>query len=368
MKTILVTGGAGFIGSAVVRYLLNHTQNVVVNVDKLTYAGNLASLASVSHHLRYHFEQQDICASCQISAIFCKYQPDAVLHLAAESHVDRSIDGPAAFIETNIVGTYTLLEAARHYHSQLAEPKKSQFRFVHISTDEVFGDLAENAPLFNENTPYAPSSPYSASKASADHLVRAWHRTYDLPVIITNCSNNYGYFHFPEKLIPLTILNALHGEPLSIYGSGEQIRDWLFVDDHASALYSVLCQGKIGETYVIGGGNQITNLSVVEQICERLNVAKNQGKLTACYPKTADIDDFRSLIRFVPDRPGHDKRYGIDSRKIQHELGWSPQETFASGLQKTVDWYLQNADWWQPLRAERYTGQRLGLAHVNARK
>lgn len=360
MKTIFVTGGAGFIGSALIRYLINHTSDRVINIDKLTYAGNLASLQSVSQSERYHFEQVDICASGQIAALFCKYQPDAVLNLAAESHVDRSIDGPAAFIQTNIVGTYTLLEAARHYYAQLSEPKKSQFRFLHISTDEVFGDLGENEPLFNETTDYQPSSPYSASKASADHLVRAWGRTYGLPVLLTNCSNNYGYFHFPEKLIPLTILNALHAKPISVYGRGDQIRDWLFVDDHVKALYLVLTQGRIGESYAIGGNNQITNLQVVEQICELLNIAKKQGKLTAWNEYIAEIDDFKTLIHFVEDRPGHDKRYGIDSRKIQRELGWQAQENFTSGLAKTVDWYLENQWWWQPLREQRYDGQRLG--------
>lgn len=361
MKTIFVTGGAGFIGSAMVRFLINHTNCRVVNIDKLTYAGNLASLASVSECSRYHFEQVDICASGQILDLFCKYQPDAVLHFAAESHVDRSIDRPAAFIETNIIGTYTLLEVARQYYCSLSGSKKSGFRFLHVSTDEVFGDLVENAKLFDELTAYAPSSPYSASKASADHLVRAWHRTYGLPVLITNCSNNYGYFQFPEKLIPLTILNALHGEPISIYGKGDQIRDWLFVDDHVRALYLVLENGQIGETYAIGGGNQLTNLQVVEQICEQLTLAKNFAELTACYPETAAISDFKIQIQFVEDRPGHDKRYGMDSSKIQHELGWQPQEDFSSGLAKTIAWYLQNRQWWQPLR-ERYTGQRLGTA------
>lgn len=360
MRTIFVTGGAGFIGSALIRYIINHTQDRVVNIDKLTYASNLASLQSVCQHPRYHFEQVDIGASGQIHALFARYQPDAVMNLAAESHVDRSIDSPASFIETNIVGTYHLLEVARHYYSQLVGAKKTHFRFLHISTDEVFGDLAPNASPFNESTPYAPSSPYSASKASADHLVRAWHRTYGLPVLLTNCSNNYGYFHFPEKLIPLTILNALHGEPLPIYGRGDQIRDWLFVDDHVRALYLVLTKGEVGENYVIGGGEQWTNLAVVEQICALLNRAKKAGELTAYQTHLTEITDFKSLIHFVADRPGHDTRYAIDSRKIQQALGWQPQESFQSGLQKTVAWYVAHPAWWQPLRA-RYAGQRLGV-------
>lgn len=360
MKTIFVTGGAGFIGSALVRYIINHTQDRVVNIDKLSYASNLASLQSVCQHPRYHFEQVDIGASGQIHALFEQYQPDAVMNLAAESHVDRSIDSPASFIETNIVGTYRLLEEALAYYSRLPSPKKANFRFLQISTDEVFGDLAPHASPFSENTPYAPSSPYSASKASADHLVSAWHRTYGLPVLLTNCSNNYGYFQFPEKLIPLTILNALHGEPLPIYGRGDQIRDWLFVDDHARALYLVLTKGEIGERYLIGGGQEQTNLAVVEQICSWLNRAKNKGELTAYQAHIAGISDFKSLIKFVADRPGHDSRYAIDSRKIQQSLGWQPQESFQSGLQKTVAWYLANPEWWQPLR-ERYAGQRLGV-------
>ncbi|MDO4697519.1 MAG: dTDP-glucose 4,6-dehydratase [Pasteurellaceae bacterium] len=365
MNTIFVTGGAGFIGSAMVRFLLEQTNATVVNLDKLTYAANLDSLKLVQNSPRYHFEHVDIAARGEISALFCKYQPDAVIHLAAESHVDRSIDSPSDFIHTNIIGTYVLLEESLRYYQQLSEPKKAQFRFLHISTDEVFGDLASADPAFDEENRYQPHSPYSASKASSDHLVRAWHSTYGLPVLLTNCSNNYGYYQFPEKLIPLTILNALHAQPISVYGNGEQIRDWLFVDDHVRALYLVLTQGKIGESYNIGGGNQPTNLNVVEQICDLLNLAKKQGKLTACYPKTAEIDDFHSLITFVADRPGHDKRYAINYSKIQNELDWQPQESLQSGLAKTVQWYLDNPNWWQPLR-ERYAGQRLGIKQSKA--
>lgn len=360
MQTLFVTGGAGFIGSALIRHLIQHTDYHVVNIDKLTYAGNLSSLASVSDSPNYHFEQVDICARGQISALFDKYQPDAILHLAAESHVDRSIDQPADFIQTNIIGTYVLLEASRQYYQQLKDVKKERFRFLHVSTDEVFGDLEPEDPAFSEQTAYAPNSPYSASKASSDHLVRAWHRTYDLPILLTNCSNNYGYYHFPEKLIPLTILNALHGKPLTIYGSGKQIRDWLFVEDHVQALLTVLEKGKIGESYNIGGDNQKTNLSVVQAVCQQLNLAKKQGKLTA-YPATNTIDDFHRLIQFVADRPGHDQRYAMDIHKIQQELGWQPVETFETGLAKTVAWYLDNQAWWQEILAERYKGERLGL-------
>ncbi|OOR99850.1 dTDP-glucose 4,6-dehydratase [Haemophilus paracuniculus] len=361
MKTIFITGGAGFIGSAVVRHIINNTQDIVVNIDKLTYAGNLSSLESVSSNPRYHFEQVDICDSGKIAELFSKYQPDAIMHLAAESHVDRSIDGPAAFIETNIVGTYTLLEAARQYYNQLDGEKKSTFRFHHISTDEVFGDLDGTTDLFTETTPYEPSSPYSASKAASDHLVRAWHRTYGLPVVLTNCSNNYGFFHFPEKLIPLVILNAIHGKNLPIYGKGDQIRDWLFVEDHARALYLVLNEGKLGESYNIGGHNEKTNLEVVTAICEILNLAKKEGKLTAYADKIAHIDDFKSLITYVQDRPGHDKRYAIDATKIGKDLGWKPQETFETGLRKTVEWYINNPQWWKPIQDGSYAGQRLGV-------
>jgi dTDP-glucose 4,6-dehydratase len=334
---ILITGGAGFIGSALVRYLINETEHSVVNVDKLTYAGNLESLESIVNNPRYQFEHADICDAPKMAAFFEKYQPDTVMHLAAESHVDRSIDGPAAFIETNIIGTYTLLEAARHYWQGLDEAKKATFRFHHISTDEVYGDLEGEDDLFTEETPYAPSSPYSASKASSDHLVRAWHRTYKLPVLVTNCSNNYGHFHFPEKLIPLVILNALEGKPLPVYGNGLQIRDWLFVDDHARALLTVVEKGKIGETYNIGGHNEKTNITVVKTICVLLEELKPN--------KPDGIARYEDLISYVTDRPGHDLRYAIDASKIERELGWKPQETFETGLRKTVQWYINNLEW-----------------------
>lgn len=349
---ILVTGGAGFIGSAVVRYLINHTEHDVINVDKLTYAGNLASLAAISDNPRYRFEQTDICDHDSLQMIFTRHQPDAVMHLAAESHVDRSIDGPADFIHTNIIGTYTLLEVARTYWNQLAEPVKSAFRFHHISTDEVYGDLGLTKDLFHEHTAYDPSSPYSASKASSDHLVRAWRRTYDLPTLITNCSNNYGPYHFPEKMIPLMILNALEGKPLPIYGDGQQIRDWLYVEDHAHALYRVLTQGTIGETYNIGGHNEKTNLDVVETICDLLE--------TLAPEKPKNINHYRDLIQFVADRPGHDIRYAIDASKIYSELNWKPQETFTSGLKKTIQWYLNNQAWLNTLQGSGYSRERLG--------
>ncbi|MFY1026843.1 dTDP-glucose 4,6-dehydratase [Actinobacillus seminis] len=336
---ILITGGAGFIGSAVVRHIINDTQDSVINVDKLTYAGNLASLEAVSNSLRYAFEQVDICDKAKLERVFNRYQPDAVMHLAAESHVDRSIDGPAAFIETNIVGTYTLLEVARIYWHHLSTEKKATFRFHHISTDEVYGDLEGTKDLFTESTPYAPSSPYSASKASSDHLVRAWWRTYDLPTLVTNCSNNYGPFHFPEKLIPLMILNALEGKNLPVYGNGLQIRDWLFVEDHARALYKVVTEGKVGETYNIGGYNEKSNIEVVRTIC---------GLLEDLAPdKPAGVTKYEDLITYVTDRPGHDVRYAIDATKISNELGWKPQETFETGIRKTVEWYLNNQKWWR---------------------
>ncbi|UGS42670.1 dTDP-glucose 4,6-dehydratase [Pseudocitrobacter corydidari] len=353
MKRILVTGGAGFIGSAVVRHIIEHTQDAVVVVDKLTYAGNLASLAPVAHSERFAFEQVDICDSAALTRVFDEYQPDAVMHLAAESHVDRSIDGPAAFIETNIVGTYTLLEAARSYWNTRADETKSAFRFHHISTDEVYGDLHSLDDFFTETTPYAPSSPYSASKASSDHLVRAWLRTYGLPTLITNCSNNYGPYHFPEKLIPLMILNALAGKSLPVYGNGQQIRDWLYVDDHARALYRVVTDGVVGETYNIGGHNERKNLEVVETICallEELVPKKPQG-----------VAHYRDLITYVADRPGHDLRYAIDASKIERELGWVPEETFESGMRKTVQWYLANETWWKQVQDGSYQGERLGL-------
>ncbi|WP_264346291.1 dTDP-glucose 4,6-dehydratase [Rheinheimera sp. MM224] len=352
MKTILVTGGAGFIGSAVIRHIRGTTSNRVINVDKLTYAGNLNSVSTVEQNELYLFEQVDICDAKAMAELFDKYMPDAVMHLAAESHVDRSIDGPAAFIETNIVGTYTLLEATRSYWKALPEDRKRDFRFHHISTDEVYGDLHGIDDLFTETTPYAPSSPYSASKASSDHLVRAWYRTYGLPVIVTNCSNNYGPYHFPEKLIPLMILNALAGRPLPVYGKGNQVRDWLYVEDHARALYKVVTEGKVGETYNIGGHNEKQNIEVVHTLCsllEELAPAKPTG-----------VERYEDLITFVADRPGHDLRYAIDASKIESELGWKPEETFESGLHKTVLWYLNNRHWWQSVLDGSYKIERLG--------
>ncbi|TNE86148.1 MAG: dTDP-glucose 4,6-dehydratase [Gammaproteobacteria bacterium] len=349
---IMVTGGAGFIGSAVVRYLIGNTAFEVANIDKLTYAGNLESLVSVADSSRYHFFQVDICDSAAVAATFNEFKPTSVMHLAAESHVDRSIDGPADFIQTNIVGTYSLLELTRQYWSGLPEVEKSAFRFHHISTDEVYGDLEGTDDLFTEHTPCAPSSPYSASKASSDHLVRAWHRTYGLPVIITNCSNNYGPYHFPEKLIPHMILNALSGKPLPVYGDGSQVRDWLYVEDHARALYAVLVRGKVGETYNIGGHNEKRNIEVVQTLCdllEELAPAKPQG-----------VSNYRDLISFVRDRPGHDRRYAIDASKIKQDLGWVPQETFETGLRKTVLWYLENREWWQRVLSGEYCLARLG--------
>ena len=334
---ILVTGGAGFIGSALVRHLIQNTSYQVLNLDKLTYAGNLASLDDVARSERYSFVKGDICDREVLDFTLSDFQPDAVMHLAAESHVDRSIDGPAAFVETNVLGTYTLLEACRAYWSGLETPQRDVFRFHHISTDEVYGDLDGTGALFTEDTPYAPSSPYSASKASSDHFVRAWGRTYGLPILITNCSNNYGPYHFPEKLIPLVIINALHGKSLPVYGDGQQVRDWLFVEDHARALLKVLEKGIVGETYNIGGHNERTNLEVVNTIC---------ALLEELVPSDAPYSD---LIAFVTDRPGHDLRYAIDASKIERELGWVPEETFESGLRKTVEWYLANKDWWQPL-------------------
>ncbi|OEE68111.1 dTDP-glucose 4,6-dehydratase [Enterovibrio norvegicus FF-33] len=349
---ILVTGGAGFIGSAVVRHIINNTQDSVVNVDKLTYAGNLESLTEVSKNGRYAFEQVDICDREALNRVFKEHKPDTVMHLAAESHVDRSIDGPAAFIETNIVGTYVLLEATRSYWNELDSERKSAFRFHHISTDEVYGDLVGTDDLFTEETSYEPSSPYSASKASSDHLVRAWLRTYGLPTLVTNCSNNYGPYHFPEKLIPLMILNALEGKALPVYGDGMQIRDWLFVEDHARALYKVVTEGKVGETYNIGGHNEKANIEVVNTICdllEELRTTKPEG-----------VRHYNDLITYVKDRPGHDVRYAIDASKIERELGWKPEETFESGIRKTVEWYLNNQEWWSRVLDGSYTGERFG--------
>jgi dTDP-glucose 4,6-dehydratase len=352
---ILITGGAGFIGSALVRYLINETEHSVINVDKLTYAGNLESLKSIETNPRYSFEQVDICDAAKIGQLFQHYQPDAIMHLAAESHVDRSIDGPAAFIQANIIGTYTLLEAARKHWQALTDAKKQAFRFHHISTDEVYGALGETG-LFTEQTAYDPSSPYSASKASSDHLVRAWHRTYGLPVIVTNCSNNYGPFHFPEKLIPLVILNAIEGKSLPVYGKGDQIRDWLYVEDHARALYKVVTEGSVGQIYNIGGHNEKTNLEVVKTICRILDELKPN------HP--GNITRYEELITHVTDRPGHDKRYAIDAGKINKELDWTPQETFETGIRKTVQWYIDNQTWWQNVLDGSYRRERLGLGET----
>ena len=348
---ILVTGGAGFIGSAVIRHIIENTHHHVLNVDKLTYAGNLESLQSIEKSERYQFFQTDICDQVELEKIFENFQPNVVMHLAAESHVDRSIDGPATFIQTNIVGTYSLLEAARKYWLSLTAEVKESFRFHHISTDEVYGDLEGTTDLFKETTQYAPSSPYSASKASSDHLVRAWHRTYGLPTIVTNCSNNYGPYHFPEKLIPLVILNALDMKPLPIYGKGDQIRDWLFVEDHARALYQVVTTGAVGQTYNIGGHNEKQNIEVVKTICNILDELKPQ----------ANGQKYESLIKFVEDRPGHDLRYAIDAGKIEKDLGWKPLETFETGIRKTVEWYLNNLDWSRRVQDGSYQRERLGV-------
>ncbi|HEX2020104.1 MAG TPA: dTDP-glucose 4,6-dehydratase [Aurantimonas sp.] len=347
---ILVTGGAGFIGSAVCRHLINDTDHRVVNLDKLTYAANLSSLDPVSGSNRYSFVKADIADRETVANILRTEEIDVIMHLAAESHVDRSIDGPADFIRTNIVGTYELLEAARAHYATLTGERRDRFRFHHISTDEVFGELPLDSGLFTEETPYAPSSPYSASKASSDHLVMAWHHTYHLPVVVSNCSNNYGPYHFPEKLIPLVILNGLEGRPLPVYGKGENVRDWLYVEDHARALAIVATRGETGRSYNIGGRNERTNLQVVEAICDTLD-------------RLAPLDDGRSrrsLIEFVTDRPGHDLRYAIDASRIETELGWRAEETFDTGLEKTVRWYIDNAAWWRPIREGRYSGGRLG--------
>lgn len=349
---ILVTGGAGFIGSALIRHLIDNTEHEVLNLDKLTYAGNLESLQRIASNTRYELVQADIGDSATVSAVLERFQPDAIMHLAAESHVDRSIDGPAEFIQTNIVGTYTLLEATRAWWSRLPSHAREAFRFHHISTDEVYGDLQGADELFTETTPYAPSSPYSASKAASDHLVRAWQRTYGLPVLVTNCSNNYGPFHFPEKLIPLMILSALAGKPLPVYGDGQQVRDWLFVDDHARALLKVVTEGQVGETYNIGGHNEQKNIDVVRAICALLE------ELAPEHP--VGVARYTDLITFVHDRPGHDLRYAIDASKIERELGWVPEETFESGLRKTVQWYLDNLQWCRHVQDGSYQGERLG--------
>ena len=348
MLKVIVTGGAGFIGSALIRYLIRETDAEVLNLDKLTYAGNPASLSEIDRSPRYHFSQTDICDAEAVARLFREFRPDAVMHLAAESHVDRSIDGPLEFVRTNVMGTATLLNAATEYWRQLPENKRREFRFQHISTDEVYGSLGAEG-LFTENTPYDPRSPYSASKASSDHLVRAWHHTFGLPVLLSNCSNNYGPYHFPEKLIPLVILNALDGKALPIYGKGENIRDWLFVEDHARALWLIDRKGKVGETYNIGGRNERTNLQVVRAICSILDELR---------PKSSG--SYSDQITFVSDRPGHDLRYAIDADKLRRELGWEPREDFDSGLRLTVKWYLENEWWWRPIREGKYSGERLG--------
>tara|TARA_B100000745_G_scaffold160725_1_gene105144 strand:+ start:90 stop:1169 length:1080 start_codon:yes stop_codon:yes gene_type:complete len=352
-KTILITGGAGFIGSALIRHIIKNTQHTVVNVDKLTYSGNLQSLESIEASKNYIFEQVDICDENELLRVYRKNQPDIVMHLAAESHVDRSIDGPGDFIQTNIVGTFTLLEQARTYWSGLDNDKKDSFRFHHVSTDEVYGDLEDTDGLFTEETSYAPSSPYSATKASSDHLVRSWQHTFGLPTLITNCSNNYGPYQFPEKLIPLIILNALEGKDLPIYGDGKQIRDWLYVEDHAKALLHVALRGEIGETYNIGGHNEMQNIEVVKTVCSILD------ELVPC--KHNNITKYEELITYVIDRAGHDTRYAIDATKIANELGWQPDETFTTGIKKTVHWYLDNDIWCDRVKDGTYQGERLGV-------
>jgi len=348
----LITGGAGFIGSALIRHLVTSTDNIILNIDSLTYAGNLESLETVASSSRYSFEQVDICNFQDVQKIFSTYKPDIVMHLAAESHVDRSIEEPGTFLQTNIFGTYNLLEATRQYLASSSEDIQRNFRFHHISTDEVYGDLIGTTDLFTEDTPYDPSSPYSASKASSDHLVRAWGKTFNIPYIITNCSNNYGPYHFPEKLIPHVILNAIHGKPLPVYGNGLQIRDWLYVEDHAKALIRVVTEGKVGETYNIGGHNEKTNLEVVQTICDLLEELAPE--------KPSGVDKYRDLITFVKDRPGHDARYAIDASKIERELGWVPEETFETGLRKTVQWYLDNTPWWERVLSGAYRMERIG--------
>lgn len=356
MKTVIVTGGAGFIGSNLVRYIIKNTDWTVVNVDKLTYAGNPESLCDIEGNARYHFEKVDICDKENIARVFAEYKPDAVMHLAAESHVDRSIDGPADFINTNIWGTYNLLENARNYWQSLDQDKRSLFRFLHISTDEVFGSLGSDG-YFTEETPYDPSSPYSASKASSDHLVRAWQRTFGLPTLITNCSNNYGPFQFPEKLIPVVLLNALNKRSIPVYGKGENVRDWLYVEDHVTALLSVLEKGKPGQTYNVGGHNEKTNLQVVETICSIMDELRPENGFS-----------YKELITFVKDRPGHDMRYAIDPSKIKNELSWEPSVKFEEGIKKTVEWYLQNQSWCNNILNGSYKMERLGLNTTQSSK
>jgi len=353
MMTILVTGGAGFIGSALVRHLLAATDATVVNVDKLTYAGNLESLPGALGHPRHIFEQVDLCDAPALRCVFTRHQPDAVLHLAAETHVDRSIDGPAAFVRTNVVGTCTLLEEARAHLRDLSPDRRSRFRLLHVSTDEVYGALDDDDRLFTETTPYAPNSPYAASKAAADHLVRAWHRTYGLPVLITNCSNNYGPYQFPEKLIPLMILNALEGKPLPVYGEGTQVRDWLHVEDHVRALLAVLDRGAVGESYNIGGNSQRQNLTIVQTVCDLLE--------SLAPGKPPGVRSYRELITHVPDRPGHDRRYAIDATRIRSRLGWTPRITFEAGLESTIRWYLEHRTWCERVQSGVYRRERLGV-------
>jgi dTDP-glucose 4,6-dehydratase len=348
-KTIIVTGGAGFIGSAMVRYIINNTTHRVINIDKLTYAGHSESVETVSKDPRYHFEKIDIVNGTILKYIFRTHKPDAIIHLAAESHVDRSIDGPSIFLRTNIIGTYTLLETVRDYLNKVSVHKRDSFRFVHVSTDEVYGSLGKTG-LFSESTSYQPQSPYSASKASSDHLARAWYHTYGVPTITTNCSNNYGPYQYPEKLIPVIILNALQGEPIPIYGKGDNVRDWLYVDDHVRALLTVLEKGRLGETYNIGGGAEMMNIQIVQIVCDILDES----------PPSQSKSKYKDLITFVKDRPGHDKRYAVDTKKIRSELGWEPQEKFQSGIRRTVEWYLDNLEWCKKVLKGKYNLERLG--------
>lgn len=361
MKTILVTGGCGFIGSNLIRYLLQNKEYSLVNLDKLTYAGNLSSLEDVASHDRYQFEQVDLCDATAVHDVFKRHRPNGVMHLAAESHVDRSIDGPSDFIQTNIVGTYHLLQASLAHWKQFSADsrERAHFRFLHVSTDEVYGSLRSTDPAFSEETAYDPRSPYSASKAASDHLVRAWHESYGLPTLITNCSNNYGPYQFPEKLIPVVILKCLKGEPIPVYGKGENVRDWLYVEDHCSALETVFTSGKPGETYNVGGNNEQKNLDLVRKICQIMNELR---PLATASTQAETDDDYQNLITFVTDRPGHDFRYAIDASKIKRDLGWEPKENFASGLTKTVRWYLENREWWQPILERGHKLERLGKA------